>query len=104
VGYSVSNVCPDLHPSSPIQHGVSGFLSNDPNELRKYAGILLQDRVLAAKMGRQARRTIMERFSVSQFREAFLRSIEITRRKHENLMVNQSGIRSSSASLLPDAH
>jgi hypothetical protein len=94
----------NLHPSSPIQHGVSGFLSNNPDELRKYAGILLQDPVLAAEMGRQARKTVVERFSVSKFREAFLRSIAIARQKHENLMVNQSGIRSSSPSLLRDAH
>jgi hypothetical protein len=83
---------------------VSGFLSNNPDELRKYAGILLQDPVLAAEMGQEARKTVMERFSVSKFTEAFLRSIEIARQKHENLMVNQSGIRSSSASLLRDAH
>ncbi len=94
----------NIHPSSPIQHGVSGFLSNDPNELRKYAEILLHDRDLAAKMGREAMKTVTERFSISTFREAFLRSIETARRKHENFVVNQSGTRSPSASLRPDAH
>ena len=69
------------HPGSPIEHGVSGFLSDDPEELRKYAGILLADRDLAVKMGRQARKTVIERFSMSGFKEGFLRSIETTRRK-----------------------
>ncbi len=94
----------NIHPSSPIQHGVSGFLSNDPDELRKDAEILLHDRALAVKMGREARKAVTERFSISTFREAFLRSIETARRKHENFVVNQSGSRSLSASLLPDVH
>lgn len=69
------------HPGSPIEHGVSGFLSDDPNELRKYAQMLLKDRDLAAKMGREARKTVIEHFSMSRFREGFLKSIETARRK-----------------------
>ena len=69
------------HPTSPIRHGVSGFLSDDPRELRHYARILLEDRDLAALMGQQARRTVAERFSLTRFKHSFLRSIEIARRK-----------------------
>ena len=69
------------HPTSPIKHGVSGFLSNEPRELRRYAQILLEDRDLAASMGRRARQTIIERFSLLRFKHAFTRSIEIARRK-----------------------
>jgi len=69
------------HPGSPVEHGVSGFLSDEPDELRKYAGMLLEDRDLAARMGRQARKTVVERFSMSRFKEGFLRSIETARRK-----------------------
>jgi Glycosyl transferases group 1 len=69
------------HPSSPIRHGVSGFLSDKPDELRKYAEILLADRNLAVRIGREARKTVMERFSIGRFREAFLKSIETARRK-----------------------
>jgi len=94
----------NIHPSSPIQHGVSGFLSNDPDELRHYAEMLLHDRDLAVKMGREARRTVAERFSVSEFKEAFLRSIEVARRKHESFVLSQSATRNPSASLLPEAH
>jgi len=94
----------NTHPSSPVQHGVSGFVSDDPDELRKYAEILLHDRALAAKMGQEARRTVTERFSMSAFREAFLRSIETARRKHENFVLSQSGIRSPSASPRPEVY
>ncbi|UCC97895.1 MAG: glycosyltransferase [Phycisphaerales bacterium] len=94
----------NCHPSSPIQHGVSGFLSNDPDELRKYARILLEDRELAAKMGREARKTAMERFPMGRFRESFLMSIETARRKHESCKVNPSDIRVSPESPRPDAH
>jgi len=69
------------HPTSPIKHGVSGFLSDNPKELQHYAKILLEDEDLARMMGQQARRTVMDRFSVNRFKHSFLRSIEISRRK-----------------------
>ena len=72
------------HPGSPVEHGLSGFLSDDPEELRKYAGILLENRNLAVAMGRQAQKTVIERFSMSGFKEGFLRSIETARRKWES--------------------
>ena len=72
------------YPGSPVEHGVSGFLSDDPEELRKYAGILLENRKLAVAMGRQAQKTVIERFSMSGFKEGFLRSIETARRKWES--------------------
>jgi len=75
------------HPGSPIEHGISGFLSDDPDELRKYAGMLLDDPDLAARMGRKARKTVIERFSMSRFKEGFLRSIETARRNWESRKV-----------------
>jgi glycosyltransferase involved in cell wall biosynthesis len=72
------------HPGSPIEHGISGFVSDDPDELRKYAGMLLEDRDLAARMGQQARTTGIERFSMSRFKEGFLKSIETARWKWES--------------------
>ncbi|MHC4460002.1 MAG: glycosyltransferase [Planctomycetota bacterium] len=76
------------HPSSPIKHGLSGFLSDNPDGLRKYAGILLEDRDLAAKMGQQARKTAVEHFAMSKFKESFLQSIETARHKWESREVN----------------
>jgi len=50
-----------------VEHGVNGFLSNDPNELRSYVQLLLKDKSLAKQLGIAARRTIVERFSLDQF-------------------------------------
>jgi len=71
----------NAHPTSPVRHGISGFLSDNPKELGRLAQVLLNDSRLAELMGRQARKTIEERFSLTRFRHAFLRSIEIARRK-----------------------
>jgi Glycosyl transferases group 1 len=72
------------HPTSPVEHVVSGFLSDDPMELRGYAQQLLADRELAGRMGEAARKTVAERFSSLRFREDFSRSIECARRKWQD--------------------
>jgi len=71
------------HPGSPIEDGVSGFLSDDPKELRKYAKLLLEDVDLAVKMGREGQKVIIKHFSTEKFKESFLRSIEAARRKSQ---------------------
>jgi glycosyltransferase involved in cell wall biosynthesis len=63
------------HPTSPITHGIDGFLSDDPAELNRYARLLLEDQALAAQMGRAGQRTVSERFSVRAFRTRMMRSI-----------------------------
>jgi len=73
----------NCHPTSPIQHGESGFLSDDPQALRAYAQKLLADRDLAQRMGQEARRTVAERFSQQTFKQAMLQSIETARQKHQ---------------------
>jgi len=82
------------HPTSPIEHGISGFLSNNPDDLREYARLLLADRELAVKMGTKASEKAVERFSKAAFRQAFLRSIETARNKwhckNSNLRVNET--------------
>jgi hypothetical protein len=80
----------NLNPSSPVEHGVSGFLSDDPDELRKYARMLLDDRDLAVRMGAEARKVVSEHFSTAKFKEAFLRSIETARYKWQNRKVQLS--------------
>jgi len=81
------------HPTSPIRHGLTGFLSDEPRELRHYAQILLEDRELAEMMGQQARQTVIERFSLVRFRHSFLRSIEIARRKWYTRKANPASLR-----------
>jgi hypothetical protein len=73
------------HPTSPVKHGVSGFLSDDPAELRKCATMLLQNRNLAVRMGQQARKVVIENFSMDRFGKAFLQSIETARRKRKSM-------------------
>jgi glycosyltransferase involved in cell wall biosynthesis len=69
------------HPTSPIEHGVSGFLSDDPAELRAYAQRLLEDQQLARRMGQEAQKVLLRMFPVERFRAGFLASIERARRK-----------------------
>jgi hypothetical protein len=69
------------HPTSPIKHGVSGFLSDNPDELRMFANILLKDKELANLMGLQARKAAIERFSIERFAWSFNLSIEKAREK-----------------------
>ena len=80
------------HPTSPIKHGISGFLSDNPQELKRYARILLEDRGLAELMGQRARKTVAERFSLTRFKQAFLRSIEIARRKWYTRKIDPSAV------------
>jgi glycosyltransferase involved in cell wall biosynthesis len=69
------------HPTSPIEHGVSGFLSDDPAELRACAQRLLEDRQLAFRMGQKARKALLKTFPVERFRVGFLESIKRARHK-----------------------
>ena len=50
-----------------VVHGETGFLSNDPKELRKYLELLLSDEKLAATMGENSRRRIVEHYNQDQF-------------------------------------
>jgi glycosyltransferase involved in cell wall biosynthesis len=73
----------NLHPTSPIEHGVSGFLSDDPQQLRAHAQTLLTDHALAAVMGRAAQRRVQELFSPTSFRAAIQRAISTARQLHK---------------------
>ena len=82
------------HPTSPVEHGISGFLSDDPDELRSYGDMLLADIDLAARMGEEARKTVIKRFSLEKFKEGFARSIEIARRKWETRAIDSNEFQS----------
>ena len=88
------------HPTSPIRHGITGFLSDDPKELQHYAHILLEDRDLAALMGQRARKTVIERFSPTRFKHSFLRSIEIARRRWYTRKIAPAAIPANSSPLV----
>ena len=95
------------HPTSPIEHGVNGFMSDNPLELRSYADMLLNDRALAVDMGEKARETVTKRFPLSKFKKSFISSIEIAHRNWESKSIDlgifQTGINSShNTGRLPD--
>lgn len=50
-----------------IQHGENGFLGKNAQELRKYVDLLRRDKDLADKMGKAARKTIVDNFSMDKF-------------------------------------
>jgi glycosyltransferase involved in cell wall biosynthesis len=62
-----------------IKHGINGFLSNDSGELRSYVIQLLRDEKLARRMGEAARKTIVDKYNLSNFinnwNEIFRRAI-----------------------------
>ena len=78
------------HPTSPIEHGVSGFLSDDPVELRLFARRLLEDRELAGRMGREAQRVVAEKFSPERFKQGLEHSIESARQKFRRRVPTKS--------------
>lgn len=65
---------------TPVDDGVSGFVSNDLDELRRGAQALLEDPTLARRMGEEARKTALSRFSVAAFTSAWHRVIDEARR------------------------
>lgn len=69
------------HPTSPVVHGLNGFLSDDPAELRSFAHWLLREPELAARMGREAQRTVAENFSPEKFTVGLRRAIDTAQRK-----------------------
>ena len=71
----------NTHPSTIIKHGINGFISNSPAELKSYAQRLLTDRPLAVALGRAARETAQQRFSLPAFKTAFEKAIETAQLK-----------------------
>ena len=69
------------HPTSPIEHGVSGFLADDPAAMRRHAESLLADRELALRLGAAARATVARRFPLDRFARDFRRAIHKAQRK-----------------------
>jgi len=50
-----------------IEHGVNGYLSNDPNELISFCAELLQDEDKAQQMGLKAKETVNKCFNMERF-------------------------------------
>jgi glycosyltransferase involved in cell wall biosynthesis len=50
-----------------IEHGVNGLISNNEEELKEYCNRLLNDEPYARQLGEEARKTIINRFSIERF-------------------------------------
>jgi glycosyltransferase involved in cell wall biosynthesis len=58
-------VCSDVGMNREvIRHGENGFLAGTPEEWLKYVGILIDDPVVCERLGREARKTVEERYSM----------------------------------------
>lgn len=50
-----------------VEHGVNGFIADNPDDIRKYVELLLSDDELATKLGNNARKTIEEKYNKERF-------------------------------------
>jgi glycosyltransferase involved in cell wall biosynthesis len=50
-----------------IENGKNGFISNDENELKDYIRILLEDDELRQTIGKEARKTVTEKYNLNRF-------------------------------------
>ncbi|MEK9628989.1 MAG: glycosyltransferase [Nitrospinota bacterium] len=57
--------------TSPILDGENGFCSDDPEYLNRCIDILMKDPVLAERMGKNARRTVSEKFPIHKFLQSW---------------------------------
>ena len=82
-GYNLSMLeamatgCPALtldHPTSPIKNGYNGYRSNDIEELNKL--IHKTDKEKVIELGRNAKKTVAEKFSIDEFIDNWLDVLE----------------------------
>ncbi len=64
--------------TSPLTHGVDGYLSSDPEELRGHIRALFDDLDLARAVGAKGRETVTRRFPITAFVERWRAAIEET--------------------------
>jgi hypothetical protein len=74
-------VLSNAHPSSPLRHGVDGFLSDDPVELGDYARQLLDDPDRARRMGDAARERAEALFGHAAFAARFMTAVDDARHR-----------------------
>lgn len=66
-GLPIVSTATCLIPETLVEHGVNGYVSNNVYELRKYCYELLNNKSLAAKMGKASREKAELEFSVERF-------------------------------------
>ena len=74
-------VLTNQHPSTIVEHGVTGFVATTPLDMREHARRLLEDEGLAHEMGEKAREYVQRHFAPERFRVEFSRAIQEARKK-----------------------
>jgi glycosyltransferase involved in cell wall biosynthesis len=69
------------HPTTIIQHGVTGFVCETPEAMRAHARTLLDDPGLARTLGDNAREYVARHFGPDRFRVEFTRALQEARKK-----------------------
>ncbi|MGQ0648310.1 MAG: glycosyltransferase [Gemmatimonadaceae bacterium] len=69
------------HPSTIVQHGVTGFIASSTAQMREHAQRLLEDEALAHAVGENARAYVARHFSPDRFRVEFGRAVQEARKK-----------------------
>ncbi len=64
--------------TSPVLDGVNGFSSNDSDYLNRCIEILMNDPVLAERLGGHARKTVEEKFPINKFIQSWSSVVELT--------------------------
>jgi len=70
--------------TSPVVDGYNGFISNDLSYLREKIKFLLRNRDAAIRMGRYARRTVIQGFPFQAFLKGWRRAIATSRFAHSH--------------------
>lgn len=68
-----------------IENGKNGLISNDPQELRGFLQLLLKDESLAIELGKKARQTIVERYSLERFVNSWNKLLHSTVNNYRNI-------------------
>lgn len=69
------------HPTSIVQHGVTGFSCETPDAMRAHARQLLDDPALARRLGDNARAYVARHFGPDRFRVEFTRALQEAKKK-----------------------
>lgn len=74
-------VITNRHPTTIVEHGVTGLVADRPAGMREHALRLLEDVELARELGANGRRFVMRHFSPDRFRVEFTKAIQEARKK-----------------------
>lgn len=69
------------HPTTIVEHGVTGFVAETPHEMRAHAQRLLADEGLARELGENGKRHVERHFSPDRFRVEFGKALQEARKK-----------------------